>query len=78
MSSAEGREVTVDLDALGVPTHDLNALDAPFSDEVFETIKTPSHLTNPLMDSLAGSISLLAHHQDRPFGSFILCLGPKV
>lgn len=40
MSSAEGREITVDLDALGVPTHDLNALDAPFSDEVFETIKT--------------------------------------
>jgi hypothetical protein len=33
------RDVTIDLDALEVPSYDLAQLDAPFSEEVWETIK---------------------------------------
>jgi hypothetical protein len=40
LGSAHIRDTTVDLDALGVTSHELVALDAPFSeDEVWETIK---------------------------------------
>jgi hypothetical protein len=40
LGSAQIRDTTVDLDALGVASHDLVALDAPFSeDEVWETVK---------------------------------------
>jgi hypothetical protein len=40
LGSHEDREVTIDPDALGVPTHDLALLDAPFSKgEVWETTK---------------------------------------
>jgi hypothetical protein len=36
----EDRDTTIDLDALGVPSYDLAALDVPFSEEeVWETIK---------------------------------------
>jgi hypothetical protein len=40
LGSHEDRDVTIDLDALGVLTHDLALLDSPFlEDEVWETIK---------------------------------------
>jgi hypothetical protein len=39
LGSYESREVTIDLEALGVLSHDLAQLEAPFSeDEVWETI----------------------------------------
>lgn len=45
---AKGREAMMDLNALGVPTHDLNALYVPFFDEeVLETIKTLSSDKSP-------------------------------
>jgi hypothetical protein len=39
LGSREDRDTTIDLDALGVPSHDLPALDTPFSEEVWETVK---------------------------------------
>jgi hypothetical protein len=40
LGTYENREVTIDLEALGVPSHELANLDAPFSEEeVWETIK---------------------------------------
>jgi hypothetical protein len=40
LGSYESREITTDLDALGVPSHELAQLKAPFSeDEVWETVK---------------------------------------
>jgi hypothetical protein len=40
LGSVEDRDTTVDLDALGVPFHDLIALDAPFTEEeVWDTVK---------------------------------------
>jgi hypothetical protein len=40
LGTFENREVTIDLDALGLPSHELVQLDAPFSmEEVWETIK---------------------------------------
>jgi hypothetical protein len=45
LGSHEDMDTTIDLDALGIPSHDLAALDASFSEEeVWETIKLlPSH-----------------------------------
>jgi hypothetical protein len=41
LGTAVGREVTIDLEALGMPSFDLSGLDSPFlEDEVWNTIKT--------------------------------------
>jgi hypothetical protein len=40
LGSHESREVTIDLDALGVPSYELAQLEAPFSEEeVWDTVK---------------------------------------
>ena len=39
LGTAEEREYTIDLDAIGVQQHDLSTLDCPFSEEVWATIK---------------------------------------
>jgi len=39
LGTAEEREYTIDLDAIGVQQHDLSTLDSPFSEEVWSTIK---------------------------------------
>jgi hypothetical protein len=40
LGSVENRDTTIDLDALGVPSHDLTTLEAPFmEEEVWDTVK---------------------------------------
>jgi hypothetical protein len=54
LSSCEVRDTTIDLDALGVATHDLAALDAPFSEEVWETVKRLPSDKAPGLDGFTG------------------------
>ena len=39
LGTAEGRDYTIDLSEIGVQQHDLSSLNAPFTEEVWVTIK---------------------------------------
>jgi hypothetical protein len=55
LGTHENREATIDLEALGVPSHELANLDAPFSeDEVWETIKRLPSDKAPGSDGFTG------------------------
>jgi hypothetical protein len=55
LGTAEVRDVTVDLDALGMPSFDLVALDAPVSEEeVWDTIKALPSDKSPCPDGFTG------------------------
>jgi hypothetical protein len=50
------KEDTIDLSALGVPTHDLSAFDSPFSEnEVWDTIKQLPSDKAPALDGFTGA-----------------------
>jgi hypothetical protein len=55
LGTFENREVDIHLDALGVPSHELTQLDAPFSEEeVWETIKRLPSDKAPGSDDFTG------------------------
>jgi hypothetical protein len=57
LGSVEDRDTTIDLEALGVPSHDLAALEAPFTEEeVWDTIKRLPSDTAPRPDGFTGRI----------------------
>jgi hypothetical protein len=72
------RDTTIDLDALGMPYDDLASSNAPFSEEeVWDTIKRlPNDKTGWLHMSFLQF--MLAHHQNRGNGSYLLCVGSEV
>jgi hypothetical protein len=78
ISSAEGRHVTVDLDALGMLFYDLSALDAPFSKELLETIKhLPSNKSLGHDGTLAGSIKLTSPSSKQTCWKLYVVFGPE-
>jgi hypothetical protein len=79
LGSVEDKDTTIDLEALGVPSHALAHLDTPFSEEEWETIKHLPSAKAPGPDGFTGRFYkiqiMLANHQDRGYGSNLLRLG---
>lgn len=65
------RENTVNLAALGIPSHEVSELDAPFfEEEVWNTIKVLPREKEPGPDGFTGSFySVLTDHQKGSHGS---------
>jgi hypothetical protein len=56
LGTAEGRDYTIDLSEIGVQQHDLSSLDAPFSEEVWITIKDMPLDKAPGPDGFTGRV----------------------